>query len=182
MTAKIIDGKVISSQIKENIKKEVDTLTAKGGRAPGLAVILVGNDPASGVYVKNKTTSCAQVGFYSRKIELPESTTQGELVSLVEELNQDNKIDGILVQLPLPAQLDANAILEKISPEKDVDGFHPYNVGRLAQRMPALRPCTTLAYSFEAKSFRKTIPPIKPVAPNIKATGFAMLVDGSSLC
>lgn len=142
MTAQIIDGKKTALEIKHAIKESVDLRKAQGKRIPGLAVVLVGNDPASGVYVKNKTTSCEQVGFYSEKIELKEETTQIELLELVDRLNADNNIDGILVQLPLPDHLKADEILERISPSKDVDGFHPYNVGRLAQRMPALRPCT----------------------------------------
>jgi methylenetetrahydrofolate dehydrogenase (NADP+)/methenyltetrahydrofolate cyclohydrolase len=142
MTAKIIDGKQISHTLKEKVKAAVETRISKGLRAPGLAVVLVGSDPASGVYVKNKTAACNHVGFFSKKIELSSNTTQEQLISLIDELNADDEIDGILVQLPLPQHLKSDLILERILPAKDVDGFHPYNVGRLAQRMPALRPCT----------------------------------------
>lgn len=113
-----------------------------GLRAPGLAVILVGDDPASEVYVGSKRRACEEVGFTSKSFDLPASTTQAELLSLIDELNADTSVDGILVQLPLPANLDAQALLERIDPFKDVDGFHPFNMGRLAQRNPALRPCT----------------------------------------
>ncbi len=115
---------------------------AAGERAPGLAVVLVGADPASQVYVRNKRKACAEVGFHSRLHELPADTTQAALEALIDELNADPRIDGILVQLPLPGHLDPEAITERILPTKDVDGFHPYNVGRLALRMPLLRPCT----------------------------------------
>lgn len=142
MTAKIIDGKLISHTLKEKVRLAVESRISKGLRAPGLAVVLVGNDPASDVYVKNKTAACNQVGFFSKKIELSSNTTQEQLISLIDELNADDEIDGILVQLPLPKHLKSDLILERILPAKDVDGFHPYNVGRLAQRMPALRPCT----------------------------------------
>ncbi len=142
MTAKIIDGKQISHALKEKVRLAVESRISKGLRAPGLAVVLVGSDPASGVYVKNKTAACNQVGFFSKKIELSSNTTQEQLISLIDELNADDEIDGILVQLPLPQHLKSDLILERILPAKDVDGFHPYNVGRLAQRMPALRPCT----------------------------------------
>jgi methylenetetrahydrofolate dehydrogenase (NADP+)/methenyltetrahydrofolate cyclohydrolase len=142
MTAKIIDGKQIAHTLKEKVRLAVESRVRNGLRAPGLAVVLVGDDPASGVYVKNKAAACNQVGFFSKKIELSSNTTQEQLISLIDELNTDREIDGILVQLPLPQHLKSDLILERILPAKDVDGFHPYNVGRLAQRMPALRPCT----------------------------------------
>ena len=142
MTAQLIDGKKIAKLIREQVSGHVSSIISSGRRPPGLAVILVGSDAASQVYVKNKRTACEEVGFLERSYDLPATTTREELVELIETLNQDNDIDGILVQLPLPAGLDASEILEKIHPHKDVDGFHPYNIGRLAQRMPSLRPCT----------------------------------------
>ncbi|MEH6813872.1 MAG: bifunctional methylenetetrahydrofolate dehydrogenase/methenyltetrahydrofolate cyclohydrolase FolD, partial [Motiliproteus sp.] len=114
----------------------------QGLRAPGLAVVLIGNDPASEVYVNHKRRACNEVGIESTAYDLPLDTSQDQLLQLIDELNKSDNIDGILVQLPLPAHLDANLILERIRPDKDVDGFHPFNLGRLAQRMPVLRPCT----------------------------------------
>lgn len=142
MTAKLIDGNARAKAIRETIKQRVQTRLDNGRRAPGLAVILVGNDPASEVYVSHKRKDCEQVGIISKAFDLPSSTKQQELLNLIDELNNDADIDGILVQLPLPAGLHADEILERIDPTKDVDGFHPFNVGRLAQRMPLLRPCT----------------------------------------
>ncbi|ARU56303.1 methenyltetrahydrofolate cyclohydrolase [Oleiphilus messinensis] len=142
MTAQLIDGNAIARSIREDIGKAVQARLEKGQRAPGLAVVLIGNDPASSVYVRNKINACKDTGFISKNIERAEDITQPELEAIIDDLNQDDTIDGILVQLPLPAHLDANAILERIAPNKDVDGFHPFNVGRLAQRMPLLRPCT----------------------------------------
>ncbi|MBQ2377741.1 MAG: bifunctional 5,10-methylene-tetrahydrofolate dehydrogenase/5,10-methylene-tetrahydrofolate cyclohydrolase, partial [Clostridia bacterium] len=129
--AQIIDGKAISARIREEIKEETARFVAKRGYAPGLAVIIVGEDPASTVYVRNKGRACDEVGFYSEIHRLPESTEQAELEALIDRLNCDDKIHGILVQLPLPKHLDESAILLKIDPAKDVDGFHPYNVGRI---------------------------------------------------
>lgn len=142
MSAQMIDGKAAAAAIRDSIKARVDTRIKNGQRAPGLAVILVGNDPASEVYVSHKRKDCEQVGIISKAYDLPDTTTQTQLLGLIDELNNDNEVDGILVQLPLPAGLEASEILERISPAKDVDGFHPFNVGRLAQRMPLLRPCT----------------------------------------
>ncbi|SRR5690554_78695 len=142
MTAQIIDGKSIAATVRDEVAKRVQARLQAGKRAPGLAVILVGDNPASRVYVRNKTEACTQAGFVSRSHILPETTTQQELESLIEQLNEDREIDGILLQLPLPAHLNAEPLLELIRPDKDVDGFHPYNVGRLAQRIPLLRPCT----------------------------------------
>lgn len=142
MTARIIDGNTIAKTLKENVKRGVEARIAAGKRKPGLAVILVGVDPASKVYVSKKRQSCEEVGFESRAYDLPETTSQAELLALVEELNLDPGIDGILVQLPLPRHLDDKAVINAIRPDKDVDGFHPYNMGRLAQRIPLLRPCT----------------------------------------
>ena len=142
MTAKLIDGKAIAASLRQQIAQRVAERRQQGLRAPGLAVILVGTDPASQVYVSHKRKDCEEVGFHSQAYDLPASTSQDELLSLIDRLNEDPEIDGILVQLPLPQHLDASLLLERIRPDKDVDGFHPYNIGRLAQRMPLLRPCT----------------------------------------
>ena len=142
MTAQLIDGKQIAADIRNTIAQQVQNRLAQGLRAPGLAVILVGSDPASEVYVAHKRKDCEQVGFESKAYDLPATTTQDELLKLIDTLNADDSVDGILVQLPLPAHLDSSLLLERINPYKDVDGFHPYNVGRLAQRMPLLRSCT----------------------------------------
>ncbi len=141
-TAKIIDGKQVAEDVRKHVSLGVQKRLQQGLRPPGLAVILVGSDPASEVYVKNKTKACEEVGFHSVKHHLSSNTSQGELLAMIAELNQDDSVDGILVQLPLPGHIDAESILEEILPDKDVDGFHPYNIGRLVQRMPLLRPCT----------------------------------------
>lgn len=142
MTAQIISGNAISAQIKSEISEQIQTYLQQSKRAPGLAVVLVGADPASQIYVGNKRKSCEQIGIQSTSYDLPETTTQEELLALIETLNQDEMIDGILVQLPLPAHIDSSKVIEAILPSKDVDGFHPYNVGRLCQRIPTLRSCT----------------------------------------
>ncbi|MDR7121380.1 bifunctional methylenetetrahydrofolate dehydrogenase/methenyltetrahydrofolate cyclohydrolase FolD [Rheinheimera soli] len=142
MAAQIIDGKAVAQSTRQQVALRVQQRLAAGKRAPGLAVVLVGMDAASQVYVGSKRKACEEVGFESFSYDLPSGTTQQQLFDLIDSLNADTKVDGILVQLPLPAGLDASAILERINPLKDVDGFHPYNIGRLAQRMPALRPCT----------------------------------------
>jgi len=142
MAAKIIDGKTIAQQVRSEVAARVQQRLAEGKRAPGLAVVLVGENPASQIYVASKRRSCEEVGFISRSYDLPATTTEGELLDLIEKLNNDSEIDGILVQLPLPAGIDNIKVLERIHPDKDVDGFHPYNVGRLCQRAPTLRPCT----------------------------------------
>lgn len=142
MSAKIIDGKATAAQLRQEIKQRVDKRVARGERAPGLAVILVGNNPASEVYVAHKRKDCAEVGFNSLAYDLAADATQEKLLALIAELNANPEVDGILVQLPLPQHIDSHAVIEAISPAKDVDGFHPYNVGRLALRMPLLRPCT----------------------------------------
>ena len=129
--AQIIDGKKISADIRAEIKNEVEAIVAKGERAPGLAVIIVGEDPASQLYVRNKKRGCEEVGFYSEVYEMPAETTQEELNALVDKLNADEKIDGILCQLPLPKHLDENEVILRIDPRKDVDAFHPYNVGKI---------------------------------------------------
>jgi methylenetetrahydrofolate dehydrogenase (NADP+)/methenyltetrahydrofolate cyclohydrolase len=142
MTAQLIDGKAIAASLRQQIAQRVAERRQQGLRAPGLAVILVGSDPASQVYVSHKRKDCEEVGFVSQAYDLPATTGQDELMALIDRLNDEPSIDGILVQLPLPEHLDASLLLERIRPDKDVDGFHPYNIGRLAQRMPLLRPCT----------------------------------------
>lgn len=142
MTAQIIDGKLISQTVRQEVTARVKARVEAGLRAPGLAVVLVGQDPASQIYVGSKRKACEEVGFVSKSFDLPATTTEAELLALIDELNADTTIDGILVQLPLPAGIDTTKVLEHIDPEKDVDGFHPYNVGRLCQRIPKLRSCT----------------------------------------
>ena len=142
MTAKIIDGKLIAAEIRAEVRDGVNERVSAGGRAPGLAVVLVGQDPASQVYVRKKREACAEAGIVSSMHDLPEETTQEQLLELIEQLNNDDTVDGILVQLPLPAQINESDIIDHIHPDKDVDGFHPYNIGRLTQRKPLLRPCT----------------------------------------
>ncbi|WP_421507840.1 bifunctional methylenetetrahydrofolate dehydrogenase/methenyltetrahydrofolate cyclohydrolase FolD [Erwinia rhapontici] len=142
MAAKIIDGKTIAQQVRQEVAERVQQRLAAGKRAPGLAVVLVGENPASQIYVGSKRRACEEVGFLSRSYDLPATTSEAELLDLITTLNNDAEIDGILVQLPLPAGIDNVKVLEHIAPEKDVDGFHPYNVGRLCQRAPKLRPCT----------------------------------------
>ncbi|BBT80839.1 bifunctional methylenetetrahydrofolate dehydrogenase/methenyltetrahydrofolate cyclohydrolase FolD [Aeromonas allosaccharophila] len=142
MSAKIIDGKQVAQTIRSQVAAQVQQRLAAGKRAPGLAVILVGADPASQVYVGSKRRACEEVGFLSRSYDLSATASQEDLLALIDQLNADSHVDGILVQLPLPDHFDTTQVLERIQPDKDVDGFHPYNVGRLAQRIPALRPCT----------------------------------------
>ncbi|MBA1444791.1 MAG: bifunctional methylenetetrahydrofolate dehydrogenase/methenyltetrahydrofolate cyclohydrolase FolD [Chromatiales bacterium] len=142
MSAQILDGKVIAADLKKEIKSKVDARIEQGLRRPGLAVVLVGENPASQVYVRNKRRSCEEVGFYSERHDLPVDTNEADLLALIDKLNADDAIDGILVQLPLPEQIDEESVIERILPTKDVDGFHPYNVGRLVLRLPILRPCT----------------------------------------
>ncbi|SFN35845.1 methenyltetrahydrofolate cyclohydrolase /5,10-methylenetetrahydrofolate dehydrogenase (NADP+) [Izhakiella capsodis] len=142
MVAKIIDGKTVAQQVRLEVAEKVRQRIAAGKRAPGLAVVLVGENPASQIYVGSKRRACEEVGFISRSYDLPATTNEAELLALIDVLNDDREIDGILVQLPLPAGIDNVKVLERIAPDKDVDGFHPYNVGRLCQRAPKLRPCT----------------------------------------
>ncbi|WP_159714260.1 bifunctional methylenetetrahydrofolate dehydrogenase/methenyltetrahydrofolate cyclohydrolase FolD [Blochmannia endosymbiont of Camponotus nipponensis] len=143
MTAKVIDGKHVSEEIKQEIAQQVLKNTNSGKRAPGLAMILIGHNPISNIYLTNKKKACEQVGFISFIYTLPITTTENEIFQLIETLNNDNRIDGILIQLPLPKKLKNISILERIAPDKDVDGFHPYNIGCLCQRSPTLRPCTS---------------------------------------
>lgn len=142
MSAKIINGKAIADAMLDEMKTRVEARVAQGKRAPTLAVILVGADPASHIYVRNKRLACEKVGIRSLAYDLPSSITQAELMVLIEQLNIDNEVDGILVQAPLPAQIQDEFVIEHISPAKDVDGFHPFNIGRLAVRQPTLRSCT----------------------------------------
>ncbi len=142
MVAQLIDGKALAAQTRKEIAATILTRTTQGFSQPGLAVILVGNDPASEIYVRNKRHACTEVGIKSIYHPLPDTTTEQTLISLIKTLNQDTQIHGILLQLPLPASINSDKVLEHITPEKDVDGFHPYNLGRLAQRRPLLRPCT----------------------------------------
>jgi methylenetetrahydrofolate dehydrogenase (NADP+)/methenyltetrahydrofolate cyclohydrolase len=142
MTAKIIDGKTIATDLRNEVRERIQARTKDGKRPPGLAVIIVGNDPASEVYVRSKRKGCEEVGMVSFSYDLPEETSEQELLDLIDEMNASENVDGILVQLPLPKHIDQETIIESILPDKDVDGFHPYNVGRLAIRMPVLRSCT----------------------------------------
>jgi methylenetetrahydrofolate dehydrogenase (NADP+)/methenyltetrahydrofolate cyclohydrolase len=142
MTAKILDGKAIAESLKQDLKRATDIRLKSGKRPPGLAVVLLGADPASEVYVSSKRRGCEEIGFKSTSYNLPVTTTEAELLELINTLNHNSEIDGILVQLPLPVHINADNIIEHIAPHKDVDGFHPYNIGRLAQRNPQLRPCT----------------------------------------
>ncbi len=142
MSAQIIDGKAIAQDVRNKVRLDIKQRLKNRQRAPGLAVILVGSNPASQVYVRKKREACEEAGLISRSYDLEENTDQKTLLNLINELNNDTAIDGILVQLPLPAHIDDTLVLEAINPNKDVDGFHPYNIGRLVQRMPTLRPCT----------------------------------------
>ena len=144
MTAKLIDGKKIAEKIISEIKDKVITNQSEGIAPPGLAVIQVGGDPASSVYVRNKRKACEEVGMKSFNYDLDQSTTQKELIELVESLNSNAEVNGILIQLPLPTHINETIVIETINPSKDVDGFHPYTIGRLMQRIPLLRPCTAI--------------------------------------
>ncbi len=142
MSAQIIDGKKISAEFRLKIKQEVDDRIASGLPAPGLAVILVGSDAASSVYVNKKVEACQEIGFISKKVDLDPNISQQALLDQINQFNNDSEIDGILVQLPLPKHLNPEQVLEAIQSNKDVDCFHPYNIGRLVQKTPTLRPCT----------------------------------------
>ncbi len=142
MTAQIIDGKAVAAGIRSGLKQRIDARLEAGKRAPGLTVILVGDNPASEIYVRNKHKACAEVGIHSAVLKRPATLTQAELLADIDALNADDTVDGILVQLPLSAHIDSEHMLERVRPDKDVDGFHPSNIGRLAQKRPLLRPCT----------------------------------------
>ena len=142
MTASIIDGKATAGEVRREVARTVGMRVDRGLRRPGLAVVLVGDNPASSVYVRKKREDCEEVGFVSESFDLPADIDQTELLALVDRLNGDDRIDGILVQLPLPEHIDPQSVIDRIDPRKDVDGFHPQNIGRLALRLPGLRPCT----------------------------------------
>ena len=142
MTAQILSGKTIAVQLRQTIKQQIQINVEQGIRPPGLAVVLVGDNPASQIYVRNKHKACAEVGILSKTFDLSTTISQDELLKLLDKLNNDIEIDGILVQLPLPEHINSDLVIERIVPDKDVDGFHPYNVGRLVLRMPLLRSCT----------------------------------------
>lgn len=142
MTASLLNGKIISTQIQEELKAWSQTLKLAGQRMPGLAVILLNGSLASAIYVENKRKACKRVGFQSYNFNLPSETTEADLLKLIEELNMNPEVDGILVQLPLPSHINTPKLIEAIRPDKDVDGFHPYNLGRLLTKHPVLRPCT----------------------------------------
>lgn len=163
MTAKLLDGAPVAKAIKDEVALEVSGLASRGVR-PGLAVVLAGADPASQIYVSNKVKTCGQLGLYSEKIELPETTSTDELLALVQQLNSRDEIDGILIQLPLPKQVDTPLVLNSVDPAKDVDGFHPVNIGRLTVNEPGLRPCTPAGiiemldrYGIELKGARAVV-------------------------
>jgi len=147
MSARILDGRAISERMRKSMRTEVARLTQAHSRAPGLAVILVGEDPASQIYVRNKKKACVDAGIESDAFSqtLLAETSQQHLLGLIAEINADPRVDGILVQMPVPGRIDPEAVIEAIDPGKDVDGFHPYNIGRLAARMPSLRSCTPFA-------------------------------------
>jgi len=140
--AALIDGKAIAREVRALVRAAVDRRVAAGGRPPGLAVVMVGDNAASQVYVRHKRSACAECGMYSIAVDLPRSTSEVELLARIDELNADDRIDGILVQLPLPEHIRQTSVVERIDLRKDVDGFHPYNIGRLAERNPLIRPCT----------------------------------------
>ncbi len=142
MSDKRIDGKAVAARLRMDIAARVAGRVSANKPRPGLAVVLVGEDPASQVYVRSKVKACEEAGIISRNHSLPATTTQAELLALIDSLNADPVIHGILVQLPLPEQIDVQAVIERIAPAKDVDGFHPYNLGRLTCKAPTLRPCT----------------------------------------
>lgn len=142
VSARLIDGRTIATDLLAQIRQRLQARLSAGSPTPGLAVIMVGNNPASQVYVRRKRQACEQVGIISFSHDLPEHTGQAELLALIDQLNNDKRVHGILVQLPLPAHIDTATVIERVQPSKDVDGFHPYNIGRLAVRLPLLRSCT----------------------------------------
>lgn len=142
MPAQILDGKAVAAELRSTIRKQIDQRKQQGRHIPGLAVVLVGADPASQIYVRNKRRACEETGIQSFGFDLPAETSEDVLIALVDRLNADPQVDGILIQLPLPLQIDPQRVLERIDPAKDVDGFHPANIGALTLRLPGLRPCT----------------------------------------
>ncbi len=186
MQAHLIDGKLIAKNVRKDVAEYVTGAVAAKKRAPGLAVVLVGSDPASQVYVNNKRKACDEVGFVSKSYDLPATTDQEALLELIDTLNVDDTIDGILVQLPLPAGLNSELILERINPHKDVDGFHPYNIGRLAQRIPAIRPCTPKGIMTMIESTKRNVKGLDAVivgASNIvgRPMGLELLLAGCTV-
>jgi len=171
MTAKIIDGKQIANEIILEIKKTISKATMKGEKPPGLAVIQVGEDSASKIYIKNKRIACSKVGIKSFNYDLPEQTSEKELIELVVSLNSNPEVNGILVQLPLPPQINETIIIETIEPIKDVDGFHPYTIGRLMQRIPILRPCTAIGVMTMLDSIG-----VDPIVKHVVIVGASNLV------
>jgi methylenetetrahydrofolate dehydrogenase (NADP+)/methenyltetrahydrofolate cyclohydrolase len=163
MTATIIDGKSIAADLRSKIASEVARLRAAHGLTPGIAVVLVGDDPASNVYVRTKSKMVAEAGMRAVDRKLPASTSEGELLELIAALNRDAAVNGILVQLPLPAQIDAQKVIAAIDPAKDVDGFHPLNVGRLASGLTALVPCTPLGCVILAKTVHASLAGLEAV-------------------
>ena len=186
MPAKIIDGKQIAADLRQSIKARVQERLNAGLRAPGLAVILVGEDPASQVYVRNKRKGCEETGILSKAYDLPATTSQDELLKLIDQLNADPEIHGILVQLPLPQGIDTETVIERILPSKDVDGFHPYNIGRLAARIPTLRPCTpygvTLLLDAIGESYKGRNAVIVGASNHVgRPTGLELLLAGATV-
>ena len=171
MTAKLIDGKKIAEKIISEIKDKVITNQSEGIAPPGLAVIQVGKDPASSVYVRNKRKACEEVGMKSFNYDLDKSTSQQELIELVDSLNNNAEVNGILIQLPLPSHINETIVIETISPSKDVDGFHPYTIGRLMQRIPLLRPCTAIGVVTMLEAIE-----IDPIGMNAVIVGASNLV------
>lgn len=185
MTAKVIDGKATAERLRAEIKQEVDAMLAEGRQAPGLATVLVGENPASQVYVRMKQKACAEAGIQSYGHQLPEDASQEDVENLVRQLNADPRVDGILVQLPLPAGLDEEKVLNAVSLEKDVDGFHPVNIGRLAQkgREPLFIPCTPNGSIFLLKEVLPSLEGVNAVVlgrSNIVGMPVALLLIGEN--
>ena len=171
MTAKIIDGKQIANETILEVKETISKAAIKGEKPPGLAVIQVGEDSASKIYIKNKRIACKKVGIKSLNYDLPEQTSETELIELVVSLNNNPEVNGILVQLPLPPQINETIVIETIEPRKDVDGFHPYTIGRLMQRIPILRPCTAIGVMTMLDSIG-----VDPIGKHVVIVGASNLV------
>ena len=183
MTAKRIDGKTAAATIRSEVAKHVAEFVKRTGRAPGLATVLVGEDPASAVYVRSKNRATAEAGMESFAHNLPDTTTEADLLQLVTDLNADERVDGILVQLPLPAQIDATRVIETIEPSKDVDGFHAMNAGRLTAGLPSLVPCTPLGCLYLLKQELGSLSGLNAVVigrSNIVGKPMAALLLGES--
>lgn len=189
MTATILDGKALAQRIKQDLKKRITQRLQNNLRPPGLAVILVGHDPASEIYVQNKQKACNEIGMISQLHHLPSTTTAKDLDNLIKQLNQDSSVDGILMQLPLPEGIDPAPLIQLIDPHKDVDGFHPVNVGLLSQRTPALRPCTPYGivqllrqYSIELKGKHAVIIGSSNIVGKPLALEFSLAKATVTLC